>query len=157
MGLKGDIERFGDRAFPTYDDESVPVADRVWSYLHSNCSSCHYRVGGRGALGRSQMPDVRFDLFAEDAQTHPLSERLCGVESTADDIGLGEGAPIISPGNPGDWADLEAGGSVLYLRMAARPSAEDTTGVMPPLGTAIADREGGLALVQEWISGLTCD
>ena len=31
-------------------------------------------------------------------------------------------APLVAPGNPGDWSDLGAGGSVMYLRMAARPA-----------------------------------
>lgn len=154
--VEGDIAFFADLAYPAYDDETVPLADRVWSYLNSNCSNCHYRTGGRGSLGRSSMPDVRFDLWADPDAPHWLEQKLCGVDSTSDDIGLGRGAPLILPGNPGDWSDLEAGGSVVYLRMSARPSNADSDGTMPPIGTAVTDADGGLALVAEWIRQLQC-
>jgi hypothetical protein len=157
LGLvEGNIAQFGARAFPAYDDASVPLESRVWSYLSSNCSGCHFRVGGRGALGRSQMPDVRYDLMADPLDASGLASRLCGLTSTAGDIGLGPDAPLVEPGNPGDWSDLSAGGSVLYLRLAARDDILGSTGAMPPLGTAVADRDGALSLVSAWIRELRC-
>jgi hypothetical protein len=102
------------------------------------------------------MPDLRYDADADRSGTHPLDAALCNVEATAEDLGLGEGALLVSPSAPGDWADLGAGGSVLYLRMASRPNVADSLGDMPPIGTQIADENGGLALVREWIVGLGC-
>ena len=154
--LEGDIESYGSRAYPAFDDETAPLADRVWSYLNVNCSGCHNRIGGPGGLGVSRMPDVRYDLMADPEEPHFLTTSLCGAVSTAADIGLGPDALLVSPGNPGHWSDLDAGGSVMYLRMAARPDLAGTTGVMPPIGTALPDTEGGLPIVAEWIANLTC-
>ena len=102
------------------------------------------------------MPDVRYDLMADPNEPHWLTTNLCGVTSTASEIGLGQDALLVSPGNPGDWSDLSAGGSVLYLRMAARPGIAGSDGVMPPIGTALPDQSVGLSLVGEWIRELTC-
>ena len=151
-----DIKPFGDRAYPAFDDESAALSDRVWSYLNVNCAGCHDRVGGSGGLGVSRMPDVRYDLMAEPTDPHFLAASLCNAVSTADDIGLGEDALRVSPGNPGQWGDLEAGGSVMYLRMAARAHIDGSTGTMPPIGTDLPDTDGGLALVSDWITQLTC-
>ena len=61
----------------------------------------------------------------------------------------------MSPGNPGDWTDLDAGGSVLYLRMAARSHIAGSMGTMPPMGTKLQD-DIGLSLVSDWITQLEC-
>jgi hypothetical protein len=65
----------------------------------------------------------------------------CGVPPQAGDLGLGAAARIIAPGS--------AASSVLVARMSRR----DASG-MPPLASAIAD-QAGVALVQQWIGGLT--
>ncbi len=100
------------------------------------------------------MPDIRvpFDSV-NDASV--LAERLCGVPAGVEDIGLGFGAPLVTPGLPGDWNQLDQGGSVLYLRMAARAGIQDTLGAMPALGTDFVDPQG-LGLVSEWIENLQC-
>lgn len=155
VGMIDDPSSFGDRAFPNYDDTSIPVADRVWSYLHSNCSNCH-RVGGSGMGGRSAMPSVSYDLFADRSGDHPLEAALCGVVAGSGDLGLGTGAQLVEPGLPGDWSNLGAGGSVLYLRMAARPGVSGSTGAMPLIGSEQVDDVHGLPLTAEWIQGLNC-
>ncbi len=142
-------------ALPSYDDAVTPLVDRVWSYFHSNCANCH-QPGASGYEGRSAMPDLRYDAEADRSGIHPLEAALCNVEATAEDLGLGAGALLVTPGLPGDWSDLSAGGSVLYLRMAARPNVPSSSGAMPPVGSQIVDRDGGLALVRDWIRGLRC-
>jgi hypothetical protein len=103
------------------------------------------------------MPDLRFDPSADtETGIHPLAERLCGVASSADDIGIGADAPLVSPGSPGDWSDVGSGGSVLYLRMAAREGIEGTSGSMPPIGTTRIDEDHGLPLVSGFIESLAC-
>ncbi len=155
--VDGDLESFVGRAFPRYDDETKPVGDRAWSYLHSNCSSCH-QPGAAGFGGRSSVPDLRFDLFADRNDGHPLDARLCGQVAGAGDLGIGEGALLVEPGVPGNWVELEEGGSVLYLRMSARPGEEGTLGTsaMPQIGSALVDEEVGLPLVRAWIEQLAC-
>jgi hypothetical protein len=153
--IAGDLAPFQGLAFPEYDDPDASLHDRAWAYLHANCAGCH-RPGALGAQGRSNLVDLRFDLFSEGAQAQPLRERLCGLAAGAGDLGLGAGAAILQPGNPGDWANLGQGGSVLYLRMSARASVPGSTGTMPQLGTAEPDTQTGLPLVREWITEATC-
>ena len=143
------------QALPFYDDASAPLVDRVWSYLHSNCANCH-QPGASGYGGRSAMPDLRYEAAADRSGVHPLEAALCNVEATSEDLGLGQGALLVNPGVTGDWASLGDGGSVLYLRMAARPSVPGSFGEMPQIGSNLVDEEGGLALVREWIDGLSC-
>jgi hypothetical protein len=154
----GDIASFGDRAYPAYDDDAASLDDRVWSYLNSNCAGCH-QPGATGMSGRSQMPDLRYDLLhdTQPGETHPLVASLCNVDSGSGDIGLGPNAPLVVPGTPGDWTDTGAGGSVLYLRMAARPNVPGSTGTMPQLGSAEVDEVHGLPLMSAWITDLVCD
>lgn len=151
--VSGNVDVFAGRALPHYDDTSEPVANRVWSYFHSNCSGCH-RPGASGYGGRSNMPDVRFDFTASTMPTHPLAQNLCGVTAGSEDLGLSNPL-LVQPGVAGDWSNLSAGGSVLYLRMAARPNVPGSSGAMPLIGTADVDPEG-LGLLQEWIENLAC-
>ncbi len=154
--LEGDVASFNDQVLPAYDDTSASVADRAWSYMHANCSGCH-QPGASGFEGRSNMPDMRFDLTADTSSgVHPLAERLCDLEPGAGDLDLGGGAQLVAPGNPGDWGDLGAGGSILYLRMAARPALEGTDGAMPQIGSALLDEDVGMPLVHQWITELVC-
>ncbi len=153
--LQGDLQAFGEASFAAYDDQNRSVGDRAWSYLHSNCAGCH-QPGARGFGGRSSMPDIRYDLLADTSGQHPLAALLCDVPARADTLGLGPNALLISPGQPGDWSDLAAGGSALYLRMAARPNVPMSVGGMPTLGTARIDDEAGLPLMAEWINALNC-
>lgn len=155
--LDGDLESFVGRAFPRYDDETKPIGARAWSYLHANCSSCH-QPGAPGFGGRSSVPDLRYDLFAARSDGGPLAERLCGQVAGAGDLGLGEGALLVEPGAPGNWVELDEAGSVLYLRMSARPGVEGAQGAaaMPPIGSALVDEDEGLPLVRAWIEQLAC-
>lgn len=143
------------RALPLYDDSSAPLPDRVWSYLHTNCANCH-QPGASGYGGRSAVPDLRYETAADRDGAHPLEAALCEVEASSENLGLGEGALLVNPGRPGNWASLGDGGSVLYLRMAARPNVPRSMGEMPPIGSSIVDEDGGLALVRAWIEGLSC-
>jgi hypothetical protein len=103
------------------------------------------------------MPDLRFDLDETTSrEPHPLAERLCGVASTAGDIGIGDGALLVSPGLPGSFGDPLAGGSVLYLRMAARDGVAGSAGAMPPIGSTRVDEQHGLPLLEEFIENLSC-
>ena len=154
--LEADVDNFFGRAFPAYEDTNVDVADRTWAYLHSNCSGCH-RPGAPGNQRRSATPDLRYDLFAETSSAHPLEARLCNIEAGAGDLRLGPGAQIVVPGLPGDWENLSAGGSVLYLRMSARADVPGSTGTMPLIGSKALDDVNGLPLVSEWLGALSCE
>jgi hypothetical protein len=69
------------------------------------------------------------------------STNACGVSPRSGDLGIGAAARIIAPGN--------AGNSVLVARMNRR----DANG-MPPLASSVVDADG-VALIQQWINGLT--
>lgn len=144
-----DVTAFGTSSLAAADETLRSIDERAWSYLHSNCAGCH-QPGAPGFGGRSNLPDLRFPFDGTD-----LADRLCGVTASADDLGLGDGALLVTPGNPGRWDDLGAGGSVMYLRMAARADLDGTRGAMPALGTDFVDPDG-LGLVADWIDQLAC-
>jgi mono/diheme cytochrome c family protein len=110
-------------------DASAPLADRARAYLHTNCAQCH-RAGGPTP---SSM-DLRYSTLLS-------STNACGAPPQAGDLGFGAGARLIAPG--------DAAHSVLVARMARR----DANG-MPPLASHIVDTEG-VALLEQWIAGLT--
>jgi uncharacterized repeat protein (TIGR03806 family) len=147
--ISGDLAPFSTRALPQYDDTTASVDGRAGAYLHANCSGCH-RPGASGMLGRSHMPDMRYQ---SGGQT--LAQRLCGLTPGAGDLGTGS-ALLVNPGNPGDWANPTAGGSILYFRMSARANVAGSTGAMPFIGTAFVDTVNGLPLVSAFIQALVC-
>jgi uncharacterized repeat protein (TIGR03806 family) len=138
-------------ALPKYSDTAAPLSARTHAYLHSNCASCH-QPGASGFGGRSNMPDLRYNVFG----AVELRNLLCGRAATADHLGLGNGALLVTPGNAGSWSALGAGGSVLALRMAARELVVGSRGAMPPIGSVVADAGTGLSLVSSWIETLVC-
>ena len=110
-------------------DTTAPLGQRARAYLHTNCAQCH-RPGG---VAQSSM-DLRYATLLSNTST-------CGVSPTAGDLGLGAAARIIAPGS--------AANSVLAARMNRR----DANG-MPPLASNLVDA-AGVALIQQWIDGLT--
>src|SRR5690606_3956898 len=112
-------------------DEDAPLDERARAYLHTNCSFCH-RPGGTTP---SRM-DLRYDT--------PLAEtNACGTQPQSGDLGLGDDARLIAPGDPAN--------SVLLERMNRRDAH-----AMPPLGSNRIDTDG-VALITQWIESLeTC-
>jgi uncharacterized repeat protein (TIGR03806 family) len=115
-------------AMPDPADTTRPVGDRARAYLHTNCAQCH-RPGG-GAPGSL---DLQYT-------TAMASTGTCNADPASGDLGVA-GAKIIAPG--------DASRSVLYLRMNRRDAQQ-----MPPVGSLVVDTEG-VALMQQWISGLS--
>jgi glucose/arabinose dehydrogenase len=106
------------------DDESIPVVDRVRSYLDVNCASCHKPGGAsRGYF------DARL-LTAFEEQNLLTGELMAG------DLGV-SGAKLVTPGDPEK--------SVLYLRLARKDGFR-----MPPGSTSIEDSPV-LLLMDKWI------
>lgn len=119
-------------SLPAYVDPGDSSADlnlRARAYLHTNCSSCH-QPGGPTPTDL----DLRF-------QTDLSDTRACNAPPQAGNLGLGNGALIIAPGS----ANL----SILLERMERRDAA-----AMPPIGSAIVDRDGA-ALIRQWINALS--
>lgn len=116
-------------AMPDPFDATAPVADRARAYLHTNCAQCH-RPGGVAQVSM----DLRYSTLLS-------STNACGAPPQAGDVGLGAGARIIAPGS--------AASSVLVARMSTR----DANG-MPPLASSAVD-DAGVALVRQWVDGLT--
>lgn len=106
------------------DDESIPVVDRVRSYLDVNCASCHKPGGAsRGYF------DARLLTAFEN-------QNLLRGELMAGDLGV-SGAKLITPGEPEK--------SVLYLRLARKDGFR-----MPP-GSTSSEDPPILLLMDKWI------
>jgi len=116
-------------SLPDPFDTSAPLGARARAYLHTNCSQCH-RPGG---VAQSSM-DLRYATLLSNTSA-------CGAVPQAGDLGIGAAARIIAPGS--------AASSVLVARMNTRGS-----NAMPPLASNVVDT-AGLALMQQWINGLT--
>lgn len=113
------------RALPR-DDATVEQRARAW--LHANCAYCHRP----GATGQGEM-DLRYD-------TPLAATNLCNVIPRFGTLDLA-GAKRIAPGHPER--------SILWRRIRSPGFIR-----MPPLGTLSHDVVG-VALVAEWIRGLT--
>ncbi|MFP6765188.1 MAG: PQQ-dependent sugar dehydrogenase [Planctomycetaceae bacterium] len=122
-GLTGnDFEQLADPY-----DTSLPVADRVRSYLHSNCAQCHIGAGG----GNSQIL-LSFGTTLDKAKLIdeiPLHDRF-GIA----------GARLVAPGHPDR--------SILLQRIQRRGR-----GQMPQLGTTVVDQRA-VELFTAWILNL---
>ncbi len=108
-------------------DSTASREDRVRSYLHVNCSTCHVPEGGGNA---------RMDL----ARTTPLDRtHLIDEVPIHNDFEIKD-ARLVAPGSPER--------SVLYQRINRRE-----TGQMPPLVSTEVDREA-VKLLADWIKSL---
>ena len=122
-------------ALPLSFDVNEDLSKRARGYLHSNCSQCHQT----GTTVSSNI-DFRYSKAFEDTNT-------CNVLPGLGDIGIGDDARLIYPGN--------ANNSVVVARMKER---KNTGGLhsseqMPPLATELVD-DDGVALISEWINSL---
>ncbi|MDH4049825.1 MAG: PQQ-dependent sugar dehydrogenase [Gammaproteobacteria bacterium] len=115
-------------ALADINDSTAPLADRVRSYLHTNCSGCHRPLGPT----RSDM-DLRYD-------TPWSATNTCDVVPESGDLGITD-PRIIAPG--------DSTRSVMVNRIGRR----DSNG-MPPLGSSVVDTDG-LDLLTTWIDSLT--
>jgi hypothetical protein len=108
-------------------DAKADLGARARSYLHANCAQCHVEAGG----GNAQM-ELEFT-------TAPDKMRVLGVKPVHDTFGLPD-ARLVAPGHPER--------SVLLHRIGHRGP-----GHMPPLATAVVDREA-VQLLHDWIKQL---
>jgi hypothetical protein len=106
-------------------------------YLHANCGHCHNKNGA--AWPDTQML-LRLTVADRDAATSKVAQSIVGK-----DITYWRGGAItlrVAPGAP------EMSG--VFARMDTRGSKDQ----MPPIATELVD-DAGVALVRQWISGLT--
>lgn len=115
-------------AYPDFSGSTGSTAERARALLHANCSGCHRPGGPTG----SPM-DLRYQTALPETQA-------CDAVPTRGDLGIVD-ARLIAPGDPAR--------SVLL----ARDSRRDAAG-MPPLGSLIIN-EAGIALLRDWIEGMT--
>jgi uncharacterized repeat protein (TIGR03806 family) len=125
---EGGVEALPRLANPSQSGGSLD--DRARAYLHANCAGCH-RPGG---IDAKEFKDLRLDL----RHGALLSQTACGIPPQQTDLGTGAAGRIIAPGNPD--------ASLVLLRMRSLNRNR-----MPPVASAIVDREG-LALLTDWIS-----
>ncbi|MDX1968366.1 MAG: PQQ-dependent sugar dehydrogenase [Planctomycetaceae bacterium] len=117
-------------AFSDPHDATQPLEQRVRSYLHVNCSTCHQWAGG----GNSQ-----FDV---QHSTELAKTMLVDAPVLHDRFGI-ENAKLVAPGDPAR--------SMLLQRVLKRGR-----GQMPPLATSVVDQPGA-ELIEAWIRQLTPD
>lgn len=108
-------------------DAAADLTERVRSYLHANCASCHTNAGG----GNSQI-NLDFGVKLDKAKLideAPL-HKLPGFEE----------AKLVTPHDPAH--------SVLFARISRRG-----TGQMPPLASGLVDQQA-VELLRQWINEL---
>ena len=124
LGDPGTAPRLADPA-----DTAASLDARARAYLHTNCAGCHR------PNGPTPSPiDLR-------SATLLASTGACDAPPQSGDVGIGQGARIIAPGN----VDL----SVLVARMDRRD-----VHAMPPLASNVVDG-AGVTLIRDWIASLT--
>ena len=114
-----------------WDDASLPIAARARSYLDINCSHCHSDVGPARTSGLWLMADV----------TELRQWGICKPPVAAG-RGTGDRGFDIMPGEPHQ--------SILTYRMESLDPGE----MMPEIGRSLMHEEG-VALISDWISGMT--
>lgn len=112
-----------------------PETRAVLGYLASNCGICH---NGRGEIA-ALAPVIRLRDLLEDGDA--VARRMEGAATRWQIPGVPDGASVVvQPGIPDH--------SALLARMRSRsPSSQ-----MPPLGTAVRDRDA-VEAVTRWIAG----
>jgi uncharacterized repeat protein (TIGR03806 family) len=130
--LSGAPEPAAAPRLPVWNDPSTGTTEqRARAYLEANCAHCHNPQGYASNTG----------LFLLASETNPWKYGVCKAPVAA---GHGTGCrPYdVVPGAPDD--------SILLFRLESA-----TPGIaMPPLGRSLVDR-AGVALVRDWIAGLT--
>jgi uncharacterized repeat protein (TIGR03806 family) len=111
---------------PAYDDDTVPVVERVRSYLDANCSHCH-RPGA--------MAFTSYDARSET----PLERQNLLYVRPVNDYGI-DRVRYVKPNDP--WR------SMLLVRLLKTDSMR-----MPPLGRNVVD-ERTVALFRTWITSM---
>ncbi|MCC6620046.1 MAG: PQQ-dependent sugar dehydrogenase [Deltaproteobacteria bacterium] len=128
-----DLDALRVAARPTLVDPRAdgPVAPRVRSYLHANCSGCH-RPGGVGRGAMDLRAEVPFEAMGV-CDAEPVGYFVWGRPDQTTQR-------LVRPGLPDK--------SILWLRMTKLGFFR-----MPPLGTQLVD-DHARALVADWIEGL---
>lgn len=113
------------------DDDLQPLEERALSYLHTNCSSCHFPRGISTVEFDLRMPSRKpeRDLIGQPAKLHYKA-----IDNHKADV-------LISPGEPMK--------SAIYLRMQTM----DREMAMPYLGRTLPDKKA-LKVIAEWIQSL---
>lgn len=114
---------------------ATPVERAALGYLSGNCGHCHNARGPLAPLGMA----LAHTSTRRDRDPEPGRATTVGVPSLYTIPGALDGASQrVAPGSPESSA-------IVYRMGSRRPSSQ-----MPPLGTAVVDREA-LALVRAWI------
>ncbi len=119
-----------------FDAANPDVEYRVRSYFDANCAHCH------SAGGVADTSSLRLDLAGTaPGPTQPANVGVCVAPTS------GSCPPHTFDVVPGDPAQ-----SIMVCRMSAAGVANNDVR-MPPIGLQVHDE--GVALVSEWIAGLT--
>jgi hypothetical protein len=116
-------------ALSDYRVTTLTNEERVRSYLHANCATCHRPDGNYSSI------DLRYGVSL-------LKMSICNLDPNKGDFGH-LGAKRLVPADPAN--------SLMLLRMQALTK---DTGRMPQLGTSVLDATG-IDLVTKWIQGIT--
>jgi hypothetical protein len=122
----------------------TPVQQAALGYLHGNCGGCHHQAATLGAS-------------ASKNDSTPLVLRLLvgmktyeSTDTVKSSVGVIVGSPNAAIADKPRIDAMAPDTSAVLIRMKSR-----TPGVqMPPLGTKVADTEGGVADVNDWINSI---
>ena len=116
-------------AMPDPADASAPLGNRARAYLHTNCSQCHRPNGPTPST-----MDLRYTTALN-------ATNACNATPQAGDLGIGANARLIAPGSSANSVARESRQPARQQRHAAARIERS--------------RRGGVALLTQWIDGLT--
>lgn len=120
-----------------FEPPGTPVQRAALGYLHGNCGGCH---NSYGEFPRDDPMKLRLLVGQTDYEQTDTVLTTIGVPTLNENTDL-YGKPRIAPQEPNS--------SAIYLRMSNRDDYP-----MPPLGTKLADTDGGIAAVLAWINSI---
>jgi hypothetical protein len=120
-----------------FEPPGTPVQRAALGYLHGNCGGCH---NSYGEFPRDDPMKLRLLVGQTDYEQTDTVLTTIGVPTLNENTDL-YGKPRIAPQEPNR--------SAIYLRMSNRDDYP-----MPPLGTKVADTDGGIAAVLAWIDSI---
>lgn len=122
------------------------VQQAALGYLHGNCGGCHSEITPQPP-GNPQL--LRLMVAQTDYATSDAVTSTVGVTTVSGRPQI-TGKPRIAPMDPTN--------SSILIRMKSRVPPDDPNTAaglqMPPLGTELADTDGGIKLITDWVNSI---
>lgn len=129
-----------------YQVPGTAVQAAALGYMHGNCGGCH---NDKTPLPASLPQLLRLSVLQTTYDTTDAVKSTVGITVVSGNTAI-SGKKRIAPMDPAN--------SAIWIRMSARTGdgiAAHTAGLqMPPSGTHVADTEGGMKLVSDWVNSI---